>query len=353
MLVLTLLLFHKGRKHQPGLMLAIYASVEVLTNGFNSLNMNAGIEFFNQFPFMHFIYKPLYCLWVPLFYFYFRYCYDSKFRLSKQHWAHFLPFGILMLLFSGTWLLLGNGYIRDNLYREKSFLFNAAFLIDLIVKIQYLYYNLLMIQSLWVLERLSKTDNHSIKNNSYSISWLRFIVYGYAIGSLGSILSFVFSMSGHILVPTISLIIISYYFLFFFAIFYQTISHRMDGKEETTKPKPTPDSEMLLLMQRIEELVLGKKMYLEPELSIRQIAIELHEKERSISHAINTIQNRNVNDYINSFRIEHACRLLANDKEKPVFEVMYDSGFNTKAAFNQVFKKITGETPTQYRNSLK
>lgn len=38
MLVLTLVLFHKGRKHPRSLMLAIYASVEVLTNELNILN---------------------------------------------------------------------------------------------------------------------------------------------------------------------------------------------------------------------------------------------------------------------------------------------------------------------------
>jgi len=106
---------------------------------------------------------------------------------------------------------------------------------------------------------------------------------------------------------------------------------------------------MQLLMKRIEELVAVQKMYLEPELNLQQIATALNEKERNISQAINTIQQRNLNDYINSLRIEHACRLLLADKEKPIFEVMYESGFNTKGAFNLAFKKTIGKTPTQYR----
>jgi len=353
MLVLTLLLFHKGRKHQRSLILAIYALVEVLTNGFNSLNMDAGINFFNQYPFMHFIYKPLYCLWVPLFYFYFKYCYSLSFRISKKHWPHFLPFTILMISFLVIWILKGNGYIRENLYKDQSLLFNGTFIIDVIVRIQYLYYNLLMIKSLLWLERSRQSAKKINEPDSIDIRWLRFIVYGYAIGSLSSILIFLFSMFQNSIVPTISILSISYYFLFFFAIFYHTISHRIETKEEIVKSKPAPDSEMILLMHRIDEFVVERKMYLEPELSVRQIAIELNEKERNISHVINTIQNRNINDYINSHRIEHACRLLENDRDKPIFEVMYDSGFNTKGAFNQVFKKITGETPTQYRNGLR
>ena len=87
--------------------------------------------------------------------------------------------------------------------------------------------------------------------------------------------------------------------------------------------------------------------------TLQQIAEGLNEKERNISQAINTIEKRNVNDYINNFRIEHACTLLLGDKDKPVFEVMYESGFSTKGAFNLAFKRVTGKTPTQYRSESK
>jgi AraC-like DNA-binding protein len=90
-------------------------------------------------------------------------------------------------------------------------------------------------------------------------------------------------------------------------------------------------------------------MYLNPELTLEQIALTLNDKERNISQAINTLQHRNVNDYINNLRIEHACQLLLADKGKPVFEVMYESGFNTKGTFNLAFKKAVGKTPTQFR----
>jgi AraC-like DNA-binding protein len=352
MLVLTVLLFHKGRKHQPSMMLAIYASVEVLTNGFNSLNMDAGIDFFIQFPFMHFIYKPLYLLWVPLFFFYFKTSYSSNFRIGKKHWFHFIPFGFFLIFFLAIWLIKGNHYILDNLYNKNTFVSNATFAIDVIVKIQYLLYNIMMINSLWKLERYRKIVEQANTFHTVDILWLRFIVYGYAIGSLGGIMIFISALLNNQAVPMINILSISYYFLFFFAIFYNTISHKLEYEEVRTKSRLLPDPDMQLLMRRIEELVVGKKMYLEPELSLPQIALALKEKERNISQAINTIQQRNLNDYINSLRIEHACQLLLSNKEKPIFEVMYESGFNTKGAFNQVFKRITGETPTQYRNAM-
>ncbi len=141
MLVLTLLLFHKGRKHPQSLMLAIYASVEVLTNGLNSLTLSSGNIFFDRFPFSHFIYKPIYCLWVPLFYFYFRSNLSPDFRITKKHWPHFLPSALFLISFLSIWVFNGNHYLWENLYNEGSLVYNAAFAVDATVKIQYLIYN--------------------------------------------------------------------------------------------------------------------------------------------------------------------------------------------------------------------
>jgi AraC-like DNA-binding protein len=353
MLVLTVLLFHKGRKHPRSLMLAVYAFVEVLTNGLNSFNMAAGVDFFIRFPFMHFIYKPLYCLWVPLFYFYFKYCYSTDFRIGKKHWPHFIPFSFFLVSFILIWIVNGNHYIHENFYKVNSFLYISAYAIDASVSIQYLMYNYLMISSLLKLEQGSRLQRSITISTAVDIRWLRFIVYGYAVGCFGSVVTFVSHLMNSPALPIINDFSITYFFLFFFAIFYNTITHKLNDEEVKTKSEIVPTPEMLQLMKRIEELVAGKQMYLEPELSLQQIATTLNEKERNISQAINTIQRRNLNDYLNSLRIKHACNLLLADKEKPIFEIMYESGFNTKGAFNVAFKKVTGETPTQFRKNLK
>lgn len=349
MLVLTLLLFHKGRKHPRSLMLALYASVEVLTNGLNSLSLSADWTYFYNYPYLHFVYKPLYCLWVPLFYFYTRYCLSPGFRLTKKHILHLTPFLSFLLFFMSIWIFRGNRYIWENIYLKNSFVYNAALAVDITVKIQYLVYNFLMIRSLLNVEKETIKQKSAVTSPGIDIRWLRFIVYGYATGCLGAIISFIFYKMESPAAATINLISISYFFLFFFAIFYNTITHKIAEEEVKPKAVQLPNAESHLLMQRIEELIVGKKMFLDPELTLEQIAVAVNEKERNISQAINSTQHRNVNDYINHLRIEHACRLLLTDKDKPVFEVMYESGFNTKGTFNLAFKKVVGKTPTQFR----
>lgn len=349
MLVLTLLLFHKGRRHPRSLMLAIYASVEVLTNGLNSLTLSGGNSFFDQFPVLHFIYKPLYCLWAPLFYFYVRYCFSTDFKRNKKHLFHLIPFLAFLIFFLLIWMVKGNHYIWENLYQSDTFLNKTAFAVDLTVKVQYLFYNFLMIKSLIGIEKQRNLQYPLSSALGVDIGWLRFIVYGYALACL---IGIGFTASVLLKSPAasvINLVSISYFFFFFFAIFYNTITNKLYNDEVKPKSALLPNADRQQLMKRIEEQVAVKKMYLEPELTLQQIASALNEKERNISQTINTIQQRNVNDYINSLRIEHACRLLLADKEKPVFEVMYESGFSTKGAFNLAFKKVTGKTPTQYR----
>ncbi len=54
-------------------------------------------------------------------------------------------------------------------------------------------------------------------------------------------------------------------------------------------------------------------------------------------------------DFINQFRINHACRLLT--EEMPIVDVCYESGFNNISHFNKTFKIITGKSPSEYRRN--
>ena len=51
---------------------------------------------------------------------------------------------------------------------------------------------------------------------------------------------------------------------------------------------------------------------------------------------------------INKLRIDHACQLL-NDSQKQITEIIYAADFNTKSNFNREFRRIIGETPSQWR----
>jgi len=52
--------------------------------------------------------------------------------------------------------------------------------------------------------------------------------------------------------------------------------------------------------------------------------------------------------YLNNYRIDHACRLLREDR-LPVAEAAFGAGFNDIPYFNRTFKKIKGTAPNVWR----
>jgi YesN/AraC family two-component response regulator len=95
----------------------------------------------------------------------------------------------------------------------------------------------------------------------------------------------------------------------------------------------------------------SSKPYLEPELTLDQLASRLSLKPRILSQTINEILGQNFFDFINRFRIKEASRLLTNppDEKTTIQEIYYEAGFHSKSSFNTLFKKYTGLTPREFR----
>jgi AraC-like DNA-binding protein len=74
----------------------------------------------------------------------------------------------------------------------------------------------------------------------------------------------------------------------------------------------------------------------------------------NLSEILNTRLNQNFYDFINRYRVEEVKkRLSENDSGKfSLIAIAFDSGFNSKSSFNTIFKKLTGVTPSQFRNQM-
>jgi AraC-like DNA-binding protein len=105
------------------------------------------------------------------------------------------------------------------------------------------------------------------------------------------------------------------------------------------------------IVQAAQHYMQNGKPWMEPELTVNQLASRLSLKPRMLSQAVNDILGQNFYDFINRYRIEEASRLLTNPKDDKItiLEVLYEVGFNSKSSFNTLFKKYTGLTPTAFR----
>ncbi len=94
----------------------------------------------------------------------------------------------------------------------------------------------------------------------------------------------------------------------------------------------------------------AEKPYLNPDLNLSELANELQMNRAELSEVINSGFGQNFNDFINSFRVNLVKEKLAGGEHAKIslLGIALDSGFNSKATFNRVFKKLTNTSPTEF-----
>jgi len=109
-----------------------------------------------------------------------------------------------------------------------------------------------------------------------------------------------------------------------------------------------PSPEQAALCLQLEQRLRKDDLFLDSNLTLNILARKAGIPARHISRAINATYHCNVSQWINGFRIHHAQQLLSSSS-LPVTEVMLASGFTTKSNFNREFMRISGLTPSAFR----
>jgi adenylate cyclase len=99
---------------------------------------------------------------------------------------------------------------------------------------------------------------------------------------------------------------------------------------------------------RLTAHISTNKPYLNPDLSLRDLANQIDIHPNHLSWILNQSIGKNFNEFINQYRIE-AFKAKAKENENLTIEgLAYESGFNSKTVFNTYFKRETGLTPKQF-----
>lgn len=83
--------------------------------------------------------------------------------------------------------------------------------------------------------------------------------------------------------------------------------------------------------------------------SLKTLAASLGYEYCYFSKLFNRLFSMSFNDYINTYRFNEACSLLTAS-DLAVTEIVYESGFQSVRSFNNTFKKLSGVSPTCWRN---
>jgi len=149
------------------------------------------------------------------------------------------------------------------------------------------------------------------------------------------------------------------YFISYKSLSSPLMFHDIDGlvpkseNKERYSGSQLSEERLIEIQTQLEQLMEEEKPYLNGELSIQNLANRLNTSRQYLTQVINERMNCNYNDYINTFRIKEFKNLIQDPKNKnfTILSIAFDSGFNSKTSFNTIFKKHTGQTPSQYRKS--
>jgi len=103
--------------------------------------------------------------------------------------------------------------------------------------------------------------------------------------------------------------------------------------------------------ERIARAIDYIESQFDKELSLSQVASAVCVSAGHLAHIFKASTGMSLFDYLLNFRIDKARHLLRNT-DLSISESAFACGFNDSAYFSRAFKKITGQTPRQFRKSV-
>jgi len=285
----------------------------------------------------------------PTFYLYVVYLSDLKNEKLKHH--YYLPLLLLIINCISFTSFLVNTDENSYTHELVSSFATAANLIAIlfIFPIQNVYY---------IFKTIKIYQHHKIEinkvfsyKNGVDLRWMLHYILGYVIFIIGLYLTQ--------LVPKISLhipirIFLSAYFLY---IGIKGLKqYKVTFKEDTNSISDNKVERIISsdeLKQKIVNAMTTHELFLDSELTVHKLAKTISSNSKYISNIINTELNQNFAAFINTYRIEKAkCLLTDPDYDNYTIEAISNEvGFNSKSAFNIAFKKITNQTPSEFRKA--
>jgi len=117
---------------------------------------------------------------------------------------------------------------------------------------------------------------------------------------------------------------------------------------------PLSDERGQELFSRMEILMHEEHIYRNKDLTVEKLGEIMSTNRSYISRTVNEFTGMTFNNYINSFRIDEAVRILSDvSNDIPLKALSDDLGFNTRSTFYRSFQKLIGVPPSKYREEIR
>ncbi len=292
---------------------------------------------------------------------------DQRFQFNWKKLFHFVPFILfnLFIVIASVFPEISERIRLDHVEHAHG----APLLFNLFLILTVLSGPFYFILSIFLFKRLDiNIFNNFSSDVNVNLDWLRKLVYSFGavwtvlmiiatIHHVFGMFSWIFCTHGLFLSLSVFIILIGYFGLKQKEIFIQYQDHSIEYVTETkTKYGGVllKETDKEKHASNIRHFMRREKPYLDADLTLPQLASRLQIPSHLLSRVINEKFGLHFFDFINQYRVDEVKSKL----DQPEFDhlsllgIAFECGFNSKSAFNRVFKKLTGLTPSEYKNQL-
>jgi AraC-like DNA-binding protein len=331
-----------------------------------------------SFPLLFRLSFPLQLLAIPAFYLYAVALTTPDFKLERKHAVHLIPFGIGALWYCGVLIWGGPSLFEFGPVYDREVYLRLIVKVAVVIPYLILAWKQVLAFAHDVRERVSDIS-------PFRLNWLRTLLILASVSAAIDVLDLATGPSIPVwqLAPgvwLISTIVMAYLALRVSPVFARESEFHKSERLEITAPvaaaelatpvaaaefdaaqvDPTEEAhkgrlseeELKRQKQRLTGILEAQSLYLNPELRLSDLAAALGVRPYRVSEILNQGLHTSFYDLINQYRITKAQELLSSRSAERLnlLGIAMESGFRSKSVFNDVFKKATGQTPSQFRS---
>ncbi len=340
--VLLVTIDNKKTEHH---LLSAFFLIASLNVGYLFLNFNQDGELY--IPFITEVHLAMPVLYGTIVYFYIKSVTNKSFKIQLSHLIHLGPFVAFLIFIS--WRIHSN-YDLDFFYLRSIVilkpLINAIYLTAALIHLR------------------SFRKNKILNTQTQSANWLLVLCLGGLCFCLIKIVGMIVnSAHPHIAPMAGDYLLGSFTSIFFFVlgliafknsnVFTSVfeIKNQIIDNIKLSKPKARIEKSDFEMLQDIMKM---QKPFLNSQLSINDLSKHSNITVAKLSRLINHFGKQNFHDFVNWYRVEEVKTKIASGKHDhlSILGIALESGFNSKASFHRIFKKMTGITPSSYKESI-
>jgi len=305
---------------------------------------------------------PIFLCFGPFLMLYIKSVTFENYRFSKAELIHFLPFVLVVLHRSFSEPVNfgpGGGFDFRNEGQIINFVYFSLTTLSISV---YTVLAFIMIRK----HKSNLSNIYSYRSSRNTLNWLRIIslmfllifTINFVVQYFGLILSddLVF-MSFQSIGVVLFILMASFFGVNQDLIYSEQLTQKESISEVQDDKKYSKSGLSETQLENIKSSILNhlrcEKPYLDSEYNINMMAEELDTPRHHITQAINSNLNKNFYSLINEYRVEEVVSRISSGhySNYTLLAIAFDAGFNSKSAFNRIFKQTTGQTPSDYKSS--